>query len=294
MALHHLNQIIGKPHSIFIPKTRLAKSIFCCSKYHSIFSTQSHQPEVIFKSCCKINQRQNPIISSITEMFPFCGQKLPSYPVFLICVRASSPVTLIPPGGGLQNPPAGFVKKFLPSSVLFSQMLNQCSFSITKPLLWGRTEHVEEHPENSSVAVHTNRNTYSVYCPIRVRNRRILHKTSCAVEKTPGTKLCSTNYSISYNKHIYFHKQLCASFCGTQSNKTPCCDQQQAPAHRGHLKISLSSFIFPVPCQLFLCITISCKFALLGDCFYFIGSASVTHFHLKIFPSEASLHAVPL
>lgn len=119
MALHHLHQIIGKPHSIFIPKTCLAKSIFCCSKYHSIFSTQSHQPEVIFKSCCKINQRQNPIISSITEMFPFWGQKLPSYPVFLICVTSSSPVTLIPPGGGLQNPPAGFVKTFLPSSVLF-------------------------------------------------------------------------------------------------------------------------------------------------------------------------------
>lgn len=121
MALHHLNQIIGKPHSSFIPKTCLAKSIFCCSKYHIIFSTQSHQLEVIFSSCCKIIQRQNPVIFSINEMFPFWGHKLPSYPVFLISVRSSSPVTLIPPGGGSQNPPAGIVKKFLPSSVLFAQ-----------------------------------------------------------------------------------------------------------------------------------------------------------------------------
>lgn len=48
-----------------------------------------------------------------------------------------------------------------------------------------------------------------------------------------------------------------------------------------------SSFLFSA--SFFLCITISCKFALLGDCFYFIGSASFIHFHLKIFPSEASL-----
>lgn len=121
MALHHLNQIRGKPHSGFSPKTCLAKSIFCCSKYHIIFSTQSHQLEVIFSSFCKINQRHNPVISSISEMFPFWGEKLPFYPVFLISVRSSSPVTLIPPGGGSQNPPAGFVKKFLPSLVLFAQ-----------------------------------------------------------------------------------------------------------------------------------------------------------------------------
>lgn len=165
MALHHLNQIIGKPHSIFIPRTCLAKSIFCCSKYHSIFSTQSHQPEVISRSCCKISQRQNPVISSITEMFPFWGQKLPSCPVFLISVRFS-PVTLIPPGGGLQNPPEGFIKKFLPSSVLFAQ---------EKFLQHYQTTAVGENWTHSGTSRDTSRNRYSVYCPIRVRNRRMLH-----------------------------------------------------------------------------------------------------------------------
>lgn len=154
MALHHLSQIIGKPHSISIPKTCLAKSIFCCSKYHSIFSTQSHQPEVIFRSCCKINPRQNPAISSITKMFPFWGQKFPSSPVFLISVRSSS-FTLIPPGGGLQNPAAGFVKKFLFSSVLFAQAKFLQHYQATAA---GENWAHAGTSRNSSVAMHTNRN----------------------------------------------------------------------------------------------------------------------------------------
>lgn len=72
-ASRHLKQSIAKPGPICIPKTCSAKTNFFSpkGKYHSTFPTLSHQSEVIFKPCCFIAQRQNPIISPTAKIFSF-------------------------------------------------------------------------------------------------------------------------------------------------------------------------------------------------------------------------------
>lgn len=123
-------------------------------------------------------------------MFPFWSQKLTSYPVLLICVRPFSPSTLIPPRGCSQNLLAGFVKKFRPSSwVLIFRCSSKVHSALPKPLQQGTFDHVQECTQTSSMAVHTIGTEYSVYWPMRVSNRRILHKTACTLEKTQDTKL---------------------------------------------------------------------------------------------------------
>lgn len=108
----------------------------------------------------------------------------------IICVRPFSLSTLIPPRGGSQNLLAGFVKS---SGLLRRSSFRRCSSKVhsalPKPLQQGTFDHVQEHTQNSSMAVHTIRTGYSVYWPMRVSNRRILHKTAYALEKTQDTKL---------------------------------------------------------------------------------------------------------
>jgi len=58
---------------------------------------------------------------------------------------------------------------------------------------------------------------------------------------------------------------------GPKAIRFLCCDQWLAPVHRGHLKLSLSSFTFPFLCQLFSVYHNKLQICVLGGLFLLYG-----------------------